>query len=313
MKKLSFVILLLVAVSSRSFAIAPITGISTLCSGDSTILHDADTGRWVSSDPSIASIDYYTGMMHGIAGGTATIMFIRYPDTARMTVTIIPTPSLTSSLFPAAVCDSNIFNYTPMSAVSGATFAWTRASVLGIPLSASSGTGNPFEMFVNITSLPVVVTYVYTIAAAGCTNVQNVTVTVNPTPRLSSPLTAPDICDSAVFHYLPTSVTPGTQYSWNRPMVSGILPATSFAGMGAGVVSETLYNTTSSTIAVNYYYRLSIGGCTNLFTEAVRVNVLKCTPLLENPIGSSNDVFSIYPNPNSGVFTMALNRTVQSG
>lgn len=312
MKKLSFLFLLFLAVLQHSFAMAPITGVSTICSGDSTILHDADTGRWVSSDPTIASIDNITGMMHGIAGGTVTIIFFDFGDTARLTVTIIPSPSLSSTLFPATLCDSNVFSYTPTSAVSGTTFAWTRASVPGILGVATSGTGNPLQVMINVTSLPVSLVYVYTLSASGCTNVQNVTVTVNPTPRLSSTLTAPDICDSAVFHYLPTSITPAAQYSWNRPMVSGILPATSFAGMGAGVVSEPLYNTTSSTIAVNYYYRLSIGGCTNSFTETVRVNVLKCTPLLENPIGSSNDVFSIYPNPNSGVFTLALNRTVQS-
>jgi Secretion system C-terminal sorting domain len=313
MKKLSSVLVLLVVIVSRSFAIAPITGISTLCSGDSTILHDADTGSWVSTNPAIASIDRITGMIHGVAGGTVTVLFTRYPDTARLTVTIIASPSLTSSLAPAAVCDSNIFNYTPMSAVSGTTFAWSRTAVPGIPLPAAMGSGNPMEMFANITSLPVLVTYVYTMSASGCANVQNVTVTVNPTPRLSSTLTPPDICDSAVFHYLPTSITPGTQYSWNRPMVSGILPATSFAGTGAGVISEALYNTTSSTISVNYIYRLSIGSCTNSFTQVVRVNVLKCSTLLEKPVGSSNDVYSIYPNPNNGSFRLAVNSAVQSG
>ncbi len=313
MKKLFFVFLLLAAISNRALALAPITGISTLCSGDSTVLHDADTGSWYSTNPAIASIDPVTGMMHGVAGGTVTILFTRYPDTARLTVTILPSPSLTSTLTPAAVCDSNIFNYTPTSAVPGTTFTWARAAVPGIPLTAAAGTGSITEMFINITSLPVLVTYVYTMSTSSCTNVQNVTVTVNPTPRLSSSQTPPDICDSALFNYTPTSITPATLYAWNRPSVTGITPATSFAGMGTGVISEHLYNATSSAVAVNYYYRLTVAGCTNLFTETVRVNVLKCTTLEENPVGSSPDVYRVYPNPSSGDFTISVSRPVQNG
>ena len=44
----------------------------------------------------------------------------------------------------------------------------------------ANGTGDISETLINTTSSPVNVTYVYTLTANGCTNTQNIVVTVNP-------------------------------------------------------------------------------------------------------------------------------------
>ena len=67
---------------------------------------------------------------------------------------------------------------TQLKHVPGTTFTWSRAAVPGVSNAANSGTGDISEILVNTTASPVNVTYVYTLTANGCTNTQNVVVTV---------------------------------------------------------------------------------------------------------------------------------------
>ncbi|MBE0677698.1 MAG: hypothetical protein IH592_02925, partial [Bacteroidales bacterium] len=92
-------------------------------------------------------------------------------------INVNPIPTLSSTLTPAAICSATAFSYTPTSATVGTTFSWTRATVAGItPVGPTSGNGNPNETLTNTTAAPIIVTYVYTLTANGCTNTQNVTV-----------------------------------------------------------------------------------------------------------------------------------------
>ena len=123
------------------------------------------------------------------------------PITYNVVVTVKPTPVLTSTLTPTAICSGNTFSYLPTSSASGATFNWSRAAIAGISNTAASGTGNPNEVLVNTTSGPINVTYTYSLAANGCANglVYNVVVTVNPSPVLTSTLTPAAICNNTTF------------------------------------------------------------------------------------------------------------------
>jgi hypothetical protein len=84
-------------------------------------------------------------------------------------------------LTPPAICSGAVFNYVPTSIIVGTTFAWTRATQVGISNPAvgpSSGTIN--EVLVNTTSNPILVVYQVTITTPqGCTNTQNVNILVN--------------------------------------------------------------------------------------------------------------------------------------
>ncbi|MCK9413375.1 MAG: gliding motility-associated C-terminal domain-containing protein [Prolixibacteraceae bacterium] len=207
-------------------------------------------------------------------------------------VIVNPVPVLSGTLTPPAICNNSNFSYVPASAVGGTTFNWSRAAVPGIGNAPASGTGNPNETLVNTTNSPVNVTYVYTLSANGCTNVQNVVVSVNPTPILTSSLTPPDICSSSVFNYIPLSLTPGTFFSWTRAAVAGIsnLPAS-----GTGNITEILVNTTALPVTVTYIFTLSINGCSNPSTYSVNVNVIPSS-VLTSPMGPisicSNSIFT---------------------
>ena len=181
-----------------------------------------------------------------------------------VTVTVNPTPTLSSTLTPAAICSNTAFTYTPTSATSGATFTWTRAAVAGIsnPAVTTAQSSNPNEVLINTTANPVNVVYAYIISANGCTNIQNVTVRVNPTPTLSSTLTPAAICSNTAFTYTPTSATTGATFTWSRAAVTGISnPAITTAQ--SSNPNETLINTTANPLNVVYSFITTANGCSN--------------------------------------------------
>jgi hypothetical protein len=184
-----------------------------------------------------------------------------------VTVTVYPTGDLSSTLTPPAVCSAAPFIYTATSITPGATFAWTRATLPGILPVGASGTGNVFEVLINTTINPIVVTYVYTTTANGYSNTpQNVVITINPTPALSSSLTPPAICSGTTFAYTATSATAGSTFGWSRATKPGILQP---GASGTGNISEVLTNTTSASINVTYLYTTTANACSGPSQQVV--------------------------------------------
>ena len=210
-----------------------------------------------------------------------------------LVVTVNPTPILSSSLIMPDICSGTLLSYVPTCPVAGTTFNWSRAFVGGISDSAASGTFNPNEILNNVTYYSVNVTYIYTLLANGCSNTQNVTVTVNPTPTLSSPLTD-TICNGQTLNYIPASATAGTTYTWSRASVAGISPATS---SGSGAINEALANSTSSYVNTVYRIVLNANGCTSIRNVTVAVKPpVPGTPITTMPLstlceGSANQNF----------------------
>jgi len=177
--------------------------------------------------------------------------------TTTIYVTVHPLPTLISSLSPSAICSGTAFSYAPESGISGATFAWHRATTSGISTPAASGTGDIDETLTNITYYNISTTYAYTVTANGCHGTADVSVTVKPTPTLNGSLTE-SVCNDALFDYTVASNTTGTSISWSRAAVAGITPATS---AGTGNISETLVNSNASAENVVYTFLLSANGC----------------------------------------------------
>ncbi len=101
------------------------------------------------------------------------------------TIRLNPTPKLSTTLTPAAICDSTGFVYIPLSKVAGATFSWSRAAIPSIANAAATGTGNISEVLVNNSDDDITVVYTITITANGCSYIQEVKVIVRPTPMLT--------------------------------------------------------------------------------------------------------------------------------
>jgi hypothetical protein len=240
-----------------------ITGALLGCVGSLITLTDtASGGVWSSSAPAIASVSA-SGVVTALAAGTATISYsvTNSCGTAVAThgLSIGAFPVFTSSLTPPDVCSGTLFSYEPTSSTPGATFNWTRSVVTGILNPGATSAGNPNEILINTTTSPVDVVYIFAVASGGCSIIQNVTVTVNPIPTLSSPL-AVNACSGRSFDYIPASATTGTTYIWTRAAVTGITPAT---GAGTGAIHEVLTNSTTLSLPVVYAFTLNYAGCTN--------------------------------------------------
>jgi gliding motility-associated-like protein len=107
-------------------------------------------------------------------------------NVATVTVSVKPIPSLTSSANPVAICSGTTFNYTPTTTTSG-VINWTRASVVGISESASSGTSSISEVLTNTTSSSKTVIYkiILPTNSSGCSKTIDLSVVVNPLPTAS--------------------------------------------------------------------------------------------------------------------------------
>ncbi|MFM2358927.1 MAG: hypothetical protein RLY16_920 [Bacteroidota bacterium] len=107
-----------------------------------------------------------------------------------------PLATLSSSLTPANICSASPFNYTPTSASTGATFTWSRAAVPGIIQLANSGSSSVSEVLTNTTATSINVTYNFISTFNGCSNApgQSVTVTVLPSPTISTIAQANSVC-----------------------------------------------------------------------------------------------------------------------
>ena len=221
-------------------------------------------------------------------------------------ITIIPKPTLSSSLTPTAICSNTLFTYSPSSSTTGCTFSWTRTLQTGISNTAVLNSGGAIsEVLINTTTNAVSVVYQYTITTPqGCTNTQNVIVIVNPSPSITSSATPTSICSGSTFNYTPTSASVGA-ITWTRNLIPGIGVLTSNSGTGA--ISEVLTNTTNLPVSVVYDLTLPATsiGCTNSSSIPVTVIVNPIPQVTVNTInlctGSSQ---SMTATPNvSGTYS----------
>ena len=296
-----------------SFTVTP----NPVCFGTASLFSNSASSitnyAWSFGDASTSSLNSvsHTYATPGTFTATLTVTHTNGCLASHTTaVTVNPIPALSSTLTPTSICNNTVFNYTPTSAVPATTFAWSRAVVANITNGAASGTNNPGETLSNTSANPVAVVYVYTLLANGCSNTQNVTVSVNPTPVLTSPLAMGAICNNTTFTYTPTSATTAATFLWYRAPVTGISnPATS----GGNGVSEVLINTTPNPLVVNYAYTLGINGCSNVQNVTVTVDP---TPVLSNtaPAGiCNNTVFNYTPASATTGTTFAWSRALVAG
>lgn len=230
-------------------------------------------------------------------------------NTQNVTITVNPRPRLSSTLTPAGICTNTLFAYTPSSATAGASFVWARDTVVGIANPTAIGTGGISELVINNTDLPIDVPYLYTIFANGCADSQVVLLTVNPMPRLSNDISALAVCDSAVFNFTPTSITPSATFAWSRGYEAGI---SNINATGTGNPAERLNNTTYITVPVTYIYTISAKGCTN--TQGVTVQVRPSAILTSNTAVTCSGAEFVYePVSYTTLATFAWSRTASPG
>ena len=184
-------------------------------------------------------------------------------------VTVNPVPVIADTT--VMICSGTSFSVTPENGAdnvpSGTTYTWSNP-VLSPSSSISGGNMQSAQLAIvqtlsNTTLAPATATYTVKPLTGSCMG-SNFTLiaTVNPKVNLTSTLTPSAICNNTTFSYIPASdATGGTvNYTWSRATVAGISNA---ATTGAGAISETLINTTSSSLNVTYVYTVLNNGCAN--------------------------------------------------
>ncbi|MFN8346838.1 MAG: M36 family metallopeptidase [Spirosomataceae bacterium] len=105
------------------------------------------------------------------------------------------------------------------------------------------------------------------------TNDRIVTEDFTPFPSfiLGSSTLAPSICTNTPFAYTATSTTGTPTFSWTRAVIPGISNAA--ASGNSATINETLINTTTNPVTVDYYFTLSPDVC-NAMAPAQKVSVV---------------------------------------
>jgi gliding motility-associated-like protein len=187
-------------------------------------------------------------------------------NTDLITVTVNPVPSVSvpgnQTLCNGQTTAAINFSATPLN---GTVISWTNSqpSIGLLP----SGIGNTIASFnainttLNSVTGNIVVTPTFTNAGLTCTGTsQNVSITVNPAPVVTSQNTL-EICSGTnVNHLLTSTITPGTTFTWiatDNPNVTG----ESTLIQNTNLVNNVLNNTTTTNQLVSYTVTPFFNGC----------------------------------------------------
>lgn len=184
-------------------------------------------------------------------------------------VQVIPALVLNNTNIANEVCSGSAFTFTPSGNITGVSYLWSRAAVTGVSNAAGSGSGDVNETLINDTNAPVEAAYRFSLGlGASCAADQVIHVTVKPIPKLTGNKTI-DACSNTPVAYTPVGNIPGTNFNWSRAAITGIANTSSVGLVG---ISESLINTTTTTVNASYVYNLTnYNGCANVETVTVRL------------------------------------------
>ena len=174
--------------------------------------------------------------------------------TSTINVVISPTPTVDSVKDSTYKNNVNSGLYTFTGSVAGTTFWWTNSNT-AIGLGTN---GKDTMRFITSNTTPFPITGAITVIPKtdSCTgNPIHFNITVNPTPKLISPL-FDSICTGRLFTYQALSATANVKYVWTRAAVNGITNTASNSTDSSGAISEILYNPTTAPIPVIYVFTL---------------------------------------------------------
>ncbi|MES2701288.1 MAG: Ig-like domain-containing protein [Bacteroidota bacterium] len=263
-----------------------ITGTATVCvSGTTTLGNSTSGGTWLSANLPQATIHPVSGVVTGVASGTATISYQVGNSCGVVTVTTIVTVSAipsapaiggTATLCPAATT-------TLTNSTSGGT--WSSSNTPVATIDAATGIVSGISAGTAVIS--------YDIIEASCSARSTRIVTVNALPAISAG-TATSVCigSSATL-----SATGGTSYSWS--------PAASLSSSAGASVVATPTVTTIYTITGT-----DANGCVNTGNKTVTVNDYPVVPAITGNTTLSTAITTLLSDANTGGAWASANTAV---
>jgi len=187
--------------SNVTVNIVPVISISSsaICIGATVTASPATGGAWVSSDPSIATIDN-AGLVTGVSAGTVTFTFIEAATGCSSTTSTVTVNALPIVTIPSAtLCIATTMTASPSSAGTWISSAPGVATIdnAGLITGISAGT----------------VTFTFTDTATGCSNTTlSVTVENIPDQSLALGTTINPVCSGGVSDVTITNSEIGVSY-----------------------------------------------------------------------------------------------------
>ena len=227
------------------------------------------------------------------------------------TITVNPTPTLTSDFILSPICSGTNQTYTPTSFITNAVFGWTRATIQGIDNPGTTGTGVINEKLINSSNVPLVVTYNFIVTASGCSSpILPVFATVNPTPAMFNP-GEQTACNNALkIINFTGSVVSGTEYLWTSSN-----PAIGAPLQGNGDMYFVATNPTNSAISSTIAVYPKANGCSGAelkFTQIVNTALVLSSALTPADV-CSNTPFQYTPSSNVPNVLFSWNRNITPG
>ena len=255
-----------------------LSGNQNICVGlTSTFSSTAVGGTWSSSDINVATINPASGLVNGIAAGTATMTYTVVGTggctnvTATRTVTVTAAPIAGTLSGNQVLCagSSSIFSST----INGGTWVSSDLSVATI---------NSLTGLINGVSAGTCTMTYTVIGIGGCANVSATrTVTVEPTPSVILSTNPINICSGDSPNIILTADFLGTTFSWTAQQ-NNVIGAT-LSGTG-NFINPTLTSTTTNIGTVIYTAIPTLNNCVgNPSFPMVKVNP-KPIPVLNDGI-----------------------------
>ena len=224
-----------------------ITGPATACIGaTTTYLENVPSGKWYSSDTSIAKIDSISGVLTPRASGTMIVSYSKYYAScsqtiyATKTVTIHHSPSM-----PAAITGNDTFcnnSYTKLYDVTyGGTWASSNPSIVLTAKIPYTDTVILYS-FANGGSSQII----YTITDSNCTSTQTVNVFVKTPPVLAPISGTSNLCFGSGPVTLSESAVGGAWSSSNLAVATVAVATGDSARVSPGAVGQAIISYSAS-------------------------------------------------------------------
>ena len=171
-----------------------------------------------------------------------------------------------------------VITLTSVTPSTGGLGGWTTIGTT-FNFNPPAGPINIADALTNSNTTAETVTYTFDIAANGCVDPisKTVVIIVNPGPIFSITNTLPTICSGDFTSIQLTSPTVGADIDLIT-VIPGLItgytmpPVPPFAT--GSILSDQLFNTTTSIQTIEYVFEVSAAGCTNTTTQSAFVNVL---------------------------------------
>lgn len=254
----------------------PVAGVSGYPAGVVTGVHHGDTIRHI---------------LKNSTNAPQTVRFVVRPfglgcygDSVIVDVTVLPEPVVNPSTFSQIICSNGITNInlqTPTAPTGSITFDYTAVN----PDGGVTGFNNLVTGLINNSTIgenlknsannPRTVLYTITPKSGICVGKsKQVTVTVNPVPKVNPSVLAQNICDSTATNIVlrtPTSPVDSVRFSYTVMATGGVTgytsPVTNLTD--SAVIFQTLKNPTFFQQTVTYQITPSYNGCAGSPTDVV--------------------------------------------